>query len=32
MSLTRELLIGGRDVPAVSGRTTVDVSPYTGEV
>ncbi|MER6130288.1 aldehyde dehydrogenase family protein [Streptomyces sp. NPDC001795] len=32
MPITRELLIGGKDVPAASGRTTVDVAPYTGEV
>jgi len=32
MPVTRELLIGGKDVPAASGRTTVDVAPYTGEV
>ncbi|MEU6653217.1 aldehyde dehydrogenase family protein [Streptomyces sp. NPDC046900] len=32
MPLTRELLIGGKDVPAASARTTVDVNPYTGEV
>ncbi|MGW4785550.1 aldehyde dehydrogenase family protein [Streptomyces sp. NPDC004230] len=32
MPVTRELLIGGKDVPATSGRTTVDVAPYTGEV
>ncbi|MFC3572228.1 aldehyde dehydrogenase family protein [Streptomyces yaanensis] len=32
MPLTRELLIGGKDVPAASGRTTVDVNPYTSEV
>jgi acyl-CoA reductase-like NAD-dependent aldehyde dehydrogenase len=32
MPLTRELLIGGKDVPAMSARTTVDVNPYTGEV
>ncbi|MFE9097355.1 aldehyde dehydrogenase family protein [Streptomyces sp. NPDC007264] len=32
MPLARELLIGGRDVPAVSGRTALDVDPYTGEV
>jgi acyl-CoA reductase-like NAD-dependent aldehyde dehydrogenase len=30
--LSRELLIDGKDVPAASGRTTVDVNPYTGEV
>ncbi|MFC5185290.1 aldehyde dehydrogenase family protein [Actinomadura harenae] len=32
MPITRDLLIGGKDVPARSGRTTGDVSPYTGEV
>ncbi|MHC5908347.1 aldehyde dehydrogenase family protein [Streptomyces sp. S6] len=32
MTLTRHLLIGGKDVPAASGRTTHDVEPYTGEV
>ncbi|GGS30510.1 salicylaldehyde dehydrogenase [Streptomyces humidus] len=32
MTITRELLIGGKDVPAASGRTTQDVNPYTGEV
>ena len=32
MSLTRELFIGGKDVPALSGRTAEDISPYTGEV
>lgn len=32
MTITRELLIGGADVPARSGRTTPDVNPYTGEV
>lgn len=32
MPITRELLIGGKEVPARSGRTTDDVSPYTGEV
>ncbi|MFJ9757419.1 aldehyde dehydrogenase family protein [Streptomyces sp. NPDC101149] len=32
MPVTRELFIGGKDVPAASGRTTVDVAPYTGEV
>ncbi|MFE9094492.1 aldehyde dehydrogenase family protein [Streptomyces sp. NPDC007264] len=32
MPITRELLIGGKDVPAASGRTAVDVNPYTGEV
>ncbi|MFC4905888.1 aldehyde dehydrogenase family protein [Actinomadura gamaensis] len=32
MPITRALLIGGKDVPARSGRTTDDVSPFTGEV
>lgn len=32
MTIHRELLIGGKDVPAVSGRTTEDINPYTGEV
>ncbi|MEU6142946.1 aldehyde dehydrogenase family protein [Streptomyces sp. NPDC047081] len=32
MPITRELFIGGKDVPAVSGRTTDDLAPYTGEV
>lgn len=32
MTTTRELFIGGKDVPAASGRTTEDVNPYTGEV
>ncbi|MEV5568754.1 aldehyde dehydrogenase family protein [Spirillospora sp. NPDC052269] len=32
MPITRELLIGGKNLPARSGRTTDDVSPYTGEV
>ncbi|MEU1514883.1 aldehyde dehydrogenase family protein [Streptomyces sp. NPDC005811] len=32
MSLTRELFIGGKDVPALSGRTAEDINPYTGEV
>ncbi|MFF3985159.1 aldehyde dehydrogenase family protein [Streptomyces sp. NPDC001797] len=32
MPLIRELLIGGKDVPALSGRTTDDIAPYTGEV
>ncbi|MFE6281808.1 aldehyde dehydrogenase family protein [Streptomyces sp. NPDC057877] len=30
MTITRELHIGGKDVPAASGRTTEDVNPYTG--
>ncbi|MCF3130370.1 aldehyde dehydrogenase family protein [Streptomyces olivochromogenes] len=32
MPITRELFIGGKDVPAASGRTEDDVSPFTGEV
>ncbi|MFD5074028.1 aldehyde dehydrogenase family protein [Streptomyces sp. NPDC058371] len=32
MPLIRELLIGGKDVPAVSGRTAEDIDPFTGEV
>jgi acyl-CoA reductase-like NAD-dependent aldehyde dehydrogenase len=32
MALTRDLLIGGKDVPATSGRTAEDLDPYTGEV
>ncbi|MFF8278488.1 aldehyde dehydrogenase family protein [Streptomyces lateritius] len=32
MTVTRELLIGGRNVPAASGRTAEDVDPFTGEV
>ncbi|MFC8513708.1 aldehyde dehydrogenase family protein [Streptomyces sp. NPDC057257] len=32
MPITRELFIGGKDVPAASGRTTDDLDPYTGEV
>ncbi|MFC1400429.1 MULTISPECIES: aldehyde dehydrogenase family protein [Streptacidiphilus] len=32
MTLHRDLLINGRNVPALSGRTTEDLSPYTGEV
>ncbi|WP_407563960.1 aldehyde dehydrogenase family protein [Streptomyces sp. 184] len=32
MSVHRDLLIGGRDVPAASERTTEDFDPYTGEV
>ncbi|MEV4314034.1 aldehyde dehydrogenase family protein [Actinocrispum sp. NPDC049592] len=32
MTRNRDLLIGGKDVPARSGRTTEDISPYTGEV
>ncbi|MFG2193867.1 aldehyde dehydrogenase family protein [Streptomyces sp. NPDC048639] len=32
MTITRGLLIGGQDVPGASGRTTEDISPYSGEV
>ncbi|NJQ01704.1 aldehyde dehydrogenase family protein [Streptomyces zingiberis] len=32
MPLSRQLLIGGEDVPAASGRTTSDVNPWNGEV
>ncbi|RDG39076.1 aldehyde dehydrogenase family protein [Streptomyces corynorhini] len=32
MVITRELLIGGEEVPALSGRTTEDTNPFTGEV
>ncbi|XUL86338.1 aldehyde dehydrogenase family protein [Streptomyces galilaeus] len=32
MPLTRDMLIDGKDVPALSGRTTEDIDPYTGEV
>lgn len=32
MPVSRELLIGGKDVPAASGRTTDDLTPYTGAV
>ncbi|MGW1209596.1 aldehyde dehydrogenase family protein [Streptomyces sp. NPDC002499] len=32
MPITRDLFIGGKDVPAASGRTAEDVNPYTGEV
>ncbi|MBC7272697.1 MAG: aldehyde dehydrogenase family protein [Streptomyces sp.] len=31
MTITRELYIGGKDVPAASGRTTEDTDPYTGQ-
>jgi acyl-CoA reductase-like NAD-dependent aldehyde dehydrogenase len=30
--ITRELLIGGKDVSAADGRTVEDVDPFTGEV
>jgi acyl-CoA reductase-like NAD-dependent aldehyde dehydrogenase len=29
--LDRDLLIGGKETPAVSGRTAADISPWTGE-
>lgn len=32
MAIARDLLIGGKDVPATSGRTAEDLDPYTGEV
>ncbi|QFZ21730.1 aldehyde dehydrogenase family protein [Saccharothrix syringae] len=32
MTIQRELHVGGREVPAQSGRTTDDVNPFTGEV
>ncbi|MFF3989860.1 aldehyde dehydrogenase family protein [Streptomyces sp. NPDC001601] len=32
MTVTRGLLIGGKDVPAASGRTEEDLNPFTGEV
>lgn len=32
MPLTRDMLIDGKDVPALSGRTTKDTDPCTGEV
>jgi acyl-CoA reductase-like NAD-dependent aldehyde dehydrogenase len=32
MTITRELFIGGKDVPALDGRTTEDLNPYTGEL
>jgi vanillin dehydrogenase len=32
VTITRELFIGGEDVPALDGRTTQDLNPYTGEV
>ncbi|MDN0198956.1 aldehyde dehydrogenase family protein [Streptomyces sp. S.PNR 29] len=31
MPLDRNLLIGGKETPAVSSRTTADISPWTGE-
>ncbi|MEU0842847.1 aldehyde dehydrogenase family protein [Streptomyces sp. NPDC005962] len=32
MTITRDLMIGGKDTPAASGRTADDLDPYTGEV
>ena len=32
MSIQRQLLIGGEETPAASGRTTTDIDPYTGDV
>jgi acyl-CoA reductase-like NAD-dependent aldehyde dehydrogenase len=32
VTVTRALVIGGQDVPALDGRTTDDLNPYTGEV
>ncbi|NLU73532.1 aldehyde dehydrogenase family protein [Streptomyces sp. HNM0575] len=32
MTIHRDLLIGGQEVPAASGRTAEDHDPYTGEV
>ncbi|MFI9587706.1 aldehyde dehydrogenase family protein [Streptomyces sp. NPDC052236] len=32
MTITRELLIGGKNLPARSGRTTQDITPHTGAV
>jgi vanillin dehydrogenase len=32
MTVTRDLLIGGKEVPALSGRTSADINPRTGEV
>ncbi|HEY8981215.1 MAG TPA: aldehyde dehydrogenase family protein [Streptomyces sp.] len=31
MRLHRNLLIGGKEIPAVTGRTTTDLDPWTGE-
>ncbi|MER6346784.1 aldehyde dehydrogenase family protein [Streptomyces sp. NPDC001595] len=31
MTVTRDLLIGGKETPAASGRTTADTSPFTGD-
>jgi acyl-CoA reductase-like NAD-dependent aldehyde dehydrogenase len=30
--MARDLLIGGKNTPAAKGRTTTDVTPYTGQV
>ena len=32
MSISRDLIIDGEHVPALSGRTAEDINPYTGEV
>ncbi|WP_460062450.1 aldehyde dehydrogenase family protein [Streptomyces sp. YKOK-I1] len=32
MTINRSLLIGGKEIPAASGRTTADPNPWTGEV
>jgi len=32
MTTERELLVGGEDVPASSGKRTTDLDPYTGKV
>jgi len=32
MTIVRDLIIDGKDVPAADGHTTDDVDPYTGEV
>jgi len=32
VTIKRDLVIGGEDVPALDGRTTEDLNPYTGEV
>ncbi|MFC0432455.1 aldehyde dehydrogenase [Kutzneria buriramensis] len=32
MTIKRDLVIGGEDVPALDGRTAEDLNPYTGEV
>lgn len=31
MAITHDLIIGGKHVPAASGKTTEDINPYTGE-